>query len=124
MTSGQSTFSSDIVATYSQHLQAAGLTAVAVIPYSAPSDSPDRTARQIAESGADSLLGITAANDFADIVQATRRNGLRLAVSVALSGYDRNLLATSGPALAGVSLPVFFRPSKPAGPRSSATAPR
>ncbi|SQD96810.1 ABC-type branched-chain amino acid transport systems periplasmic component-like protein [Parafrankia sp. Ea1.12] len=116
VTSGQSAFSSDIVATYSQHLQALGLTVVAVLPYSATIDNPDRTARQIAESGADSLLGITAANDFADVVQATRRNGLHLAVSVALSGYDRSLLATSGPAPAGVSLPVFFRPFEAGGP--------
>ncbi|WP_084647189.1 ABC transporter substrate-binding protein [Parafrankia discariae] len=37
VTSGQSAFSSDIVATYSRDLQALGLTAVAVIPYSAAS---------------------------------------------------------------------------------------
>ncbi|EFC83929.1 ABC transporter substrate-binding protein [Parafrankia sp. EUN1f] len=116
VTSGQSTLSSDAVATYSQSLQALGLATVAVIPYSASADSPDRVAREIAASGADALLGVTAPSDFATIVEAARRTGLHLNVSVALSGYDRGLLATSGPALAGVSIPVFFRPFESGGP--------
>ncbi|WP_307873592.1 MULTISPECIES: ABC transporter substrate-binding protein [unclassified Frankia] len=101
---------------YEQGLRAAGVSAVEAFPYVSSTGSPTQLASKITEFGADALLGIIAPNDFAEVVQATRAAGAHLAVSVALTGYDRSLLASDGPALAGVSIPVLFRPFEAGGP--------
>ncbi|WP_407672301.1 ABC transporter substrate-binding protein [Parafrankia discariae] len=38
-----------------------------------------------------------------------------MAASISLTGYDPSLLPTLGPALAGVPIPVYFRPSEAGG---------
>lgn len=93
-----------------------GLTTTDTISYARGTDSPVQVAQRLAASGADALIGFTSAEDFADIAQAARQANLGLAVSVSLSGYDRSLLPTHGRALAGVSIPVYFRPFEAGGP--------
>lgn len=100
---------------YRTALNAAGLTTTDTISYATGADSPAVVAQRLADSGADALLGFTSPQDFADIMQASRRQGLNLAASVSLSGYDRTLLPTLGKDLAGVSIPVYFRPFEAGG---------
>lgn len=113
---GQSAVTSATVTSYSQGLRAAGAREVEIFPYVANSGTLNQVTNKIASFGPDALLGIVAPHDFAQIVQATRTAGLHLAVSVVLTGYDRSILATDGSALAGVSMPVFFRPFEAGGP--------
>ncbi|OHV43847.1 ABC transporter substrate-binding protein [Pseudofrankia sp. BMG5.36] len=115
ITGDQSEVSSGLTGEYAQGLKAAGISTVQAFPYVAGIGDPDQVAGKIADFGADALLGITAPDDFAKIVQATRIAGAHLAVSVVLTGYDRGLLSSIGPALAGVSMPVFFRPFEAGG---------
>jgi ABC-type branched-subunit amino acid transport system substrate-binding protein len=116
ITGDQSEVTSGITGEYLQGLKTAGISTVQAFPYVAGSGSPDQVASKIEDFGADALLGITAPDDFAKIVQATRAAGVSPAVSVVLTGYDRGLLSSIGPALAGVSMPVFFRPFEAGGP--------
>ncbi|MBL7496356.1 ABC transporter substrate-binding protein [Frankia sp. CNm7] len=104
------------VTSYTQGLNAAGINTVARFTFSAAVGDPAQVAQKIAEFGADALLGIEAPDEFGKVVQATRAARMPLTVSVALSGYDRSLLGTLGPSLAGVSIPVFFRPFEAGGP--------
>nr|MDT0666571.1 ABC transporter substrate-binding protein [Micromonospora sp. DSM 115978] len=96
-------------------LNSVGLGTPTMIQYTAGSDSPERVARQVAAFGADALISIVAPNDFADILRAARSADVRLAVTLTYTGYDRRLLAAFGPALAGVSMPVYFRPFEAGG---------
>jgi ABC-type branched-subunit amino acid transport system substrate-binding protein len=100
---------------YEQGLQAAGIGTVKEFSYTAGLDDPAAVALKIKSFGADALLGITAPADFAQVVQATRAAGTHLVASVVLTGYDRGVLAQDGAALAGVSMPVFFRPFEAGG---------
>lgn len=116
VTGDESAVTSDTTAAYARGLEAAGASAVQAFSYVAAGESPNQVAGKILNFGADALLGITTLDDFAKIVQATRTAGVHLAVSVALTGYDHSLLASIGPAVAGVSIPVFVRPFETGGP--------
>ncbi|MDT3439289.1 MULTISPECIES: ABC transporter substrate-binding protein [unclassified Pseudofrankia] len=116
ITAGQSADSAANVTLYEQGLRAAGVSAVEVFPYAVASGSPAQLASKIMAFGADALLGIIAPEGFGQVVQATRAAGAHLAVSVVLAGYDHSVLAADGQALAGVSMPVFFRPFEAGGP--------
>ncbi|WP_308301235.1 ABC transporter substrate-binding protein [Frankia sp. Mgl5] len=72
-------------------------------------------ARQLAETGADALLNLGTPDDFAEILKAAQAENLNFPVRVSLSGYDRALLTTTGPALTGVSFPVYFLPFEAGG---------
>nr|WP_242423531.1 ABC transporter substrate-binding protein [Frankia sp. EI5c] len=100
---------------YREDFEAVGLATAAPISYASSTDSPLQVARQLAAAGVDSLVGLTSAEDFAAVVKAAREAGPDLAVSVTLSGYARSLLPSLGPALAGVSIPVYFRPFEAGG---------
>lgn len=104
------TFGTDTAIRYATALQAVGLGTVVTIPYASNSDNPNRVAQQIADSGADAIIGITSPIEFAEVMQATHAAQMQFAASVSLSGYDRSLLDAVGQALAGVSIPVYFRP--------------
>lgn len=112
---GASAFTLGSIARYQAAFQSIGLATTETISYASSSDSPGRVAQQLADLGADSLIGFTVPQDFAAIMQATRAANLNLATSVSLAGYDRALLPTLGPALAGVSFPVDFRPFEAGG---------
>nr|WP_241832475.1 ABC transporter substrate-binding protein [Pseudofrankia sp. EUN1h] len=115
ITGSDSAASSDATTAYLEGLRAAGVSTFETFPYTGIG-SPDQVARKIMTFGADALLGIVAPHDFGQVVQATRAAGAQLAVSVVLTGYDRSILASDGPALAGVSIPIFFRPFEAGGP--------
>ncbi|CAI7978938.1 Amino acid-binding protein [Frankia sp. Hr75.2] len=115
VTTGASAFTLDIISRYKAAFGSIGLASTETISYASSSDSPARVAQKLADFGADSLIGFTAPQDFAAIVHATRAANLNLATSVSLTGYDRGLLPTLGPALAGVSFPVYFRPFEAGG---------
>ncbi|MBE3200793.1 ABC transporter substrate-binding protein [Frankia sp. CH37] len=101
---------------YTQALQSVGLKVVGAVSYARLADSPAQIAHKIAALGADSIVGLTTAEDLAEILPAIRTTVPRLVVTVALSGYDHARLARLGPALAGVSFPVYFRPFEAGGP--------
>lgn len=113
---GTSAFTLETIASDKMAFQAIGLDTTDVVTYARSTDSPARVVQQLAAAGADSLLGFTTPEDFADIVQAARSANLRLATAVSLTGYDRGLLPALGPALAGVTFPVYFRPFEAGGP--------
>lgn len=96
-------------------LRAVGIAAESV-HFAAATDSPIRTARQLAQNGVNVLVGLSTLDDLAAILQAAPDAGLNLVASVALSGYDQRLLTTMGPRLAGVAFPVYFRPFEAGGP--------
>lgn len=115
ITSGNSSFNATAVPRFEAALRSVGVDTVGTIPYSRGGEAPARIVQQIAERGANALVGFTEPSDFADIVGATQNARISMAASVSLSGYDQELLKTSGPALAGVSFPVYFRPFEAGG---------
>ncbi|WP_026239434.1 ABC transporter substrate-binding protein [Parafrankia discariae] len=115
VTTGASTFTLQIMARYQAAFQAIGLGTTDAISYTSSTDNPVRVVQQISAAGADSMIGFTTSADFAAIAQAARAARLDLSSSVALTGYDHSLLATLGPALSGVSFPVYFRPFEAGG---------
>ncbi|WP_347177119.1 ABC transporter substrate-binding protein [Parafrankia sp. EAN1pec] len=105
----------ETVAKYIAEMRAAGVNVVGSISYASAAESPSRVVQRIASLGADSIVGFTTAEEFAEIIQAARSAELRIVASVAQAVYDRALLPTFGPALAGVSAPVYFRPFEAGG---------
>ncbi len=99
-----------------QSAQAAGIPVVGEIAYTANADSPASVARRIADSGADTLLTVINAPDLPAVLTAVRAAGVNLRVILSVSGYDTQLLHDSGGALAGVTIPVFYRPFEAGGP--------
>ncbi|WP_026239524.1 ABC transporter substrate-binding protein [Parafrankia discariae] len=116
VSTGGATFTVDLAARYRSAFESIGLQVAPLIPFAASADSPARVAQQIADSGANALMGFTTVDDLAAIVQATRQANLALTSTVSTSGYDRGVLASAGPALSGVSFPVYFRPFEAGGP--------
>ncbi|ABW12624.1 putative Leu/Ile/Val-binding lipoprotein transmembrane [Parafrankia sp. EAN1pec] len=115
VTTGNAAYTMTYAGQYAAGIESAGLATVATIPYSSGGDSQIRIAQQIAASGADALIGLTTPDDFARVMDGVRTARLNLKASVSLAGYDRANLATLGPALAGVSFPVYFRPFEAGG---------
>ncbi|MCM3922585.1 ABC transporter substrate-binding protein [Frankia sp. AiPs1] len=99
-----------------QSSQAAGIPVVGEIAYTAGADSPAAVARRIAESGADTLLTVINAPDLPAVLTAVRAAGVNLRAILSVSGYDTQLLHDSAGALAGVTIPVFYRPFEAGGP--------
>ncbi|MBL7493340.1 ABC transporter substrate-binding protein [Frankia sp. AgB1.9] len=116
VTGDASEVTSENTLAYERGLQAAGISAVEAVSFTPALGTPAHAVSKIMSFGADALLGITAPDDFAQVVQATRAAGAHLAVSVVLTGYDRSLLASEGRTLAGVSMPSYFRPFEAGGP--------
>ncbi|WP_018501738.1 ABC transporter substrate-binding protein [Parafrankia discariae] len=113
--SGSSSFTAESAARYTTAMQSVGLTIAGMVSYSKSTDNPAHVARQLADTGADALLNLGTPDDFAEIIKAARAENLNFPVRVSLSGYDRALLPTAGPALSGVSFPVYFRPFEAGG---------
>ncbi|SQE00356.1 MULTISPECIES: ABC transporter substrate-binding protein [unclassified Parafrankia] len=116
VSTGGSAFTEEVAGRYRSAFEAVGLQVAPLIPFAASVDSPARVAQQIAGSGANALMGFTTVDDLAAIVQATRQANLALTSTVSTSGYDRGVLASTGPALRGVSFPVYFHPFEAGGP--------
>ncbi|CUU59290.1 ABC-type branched-chain amino acid transport system, substrate-binding protein [Parafrankia irregularis] len=100
---------------YKDALTSIGLAATEPISFVRSVDSPAQLAQRLANAGVDSLLGLTAPQDLADIVQAARAVALPLTSTVSLTGYDHGLLPGLGAKLAGVSFPVYTMPFEAGG---------
>ncbi|ABW12578.1 putative Leu/Ile/Val-binding lipoprotein transmembrane [Parafrankia sp. EAN1pec] len=115
VTTGSSASAVRYTERYASAMRAMGLTVVGTASYSS-GDSPVRVAQQLADSGANVLVGLTTPNDIASIMHAARTINASFAATVSLAGYDRGVLSTLGTDLAGVSFPVYFRPFEAGGP--------
>lgn len=115
VTTGTVALTTETITQYKKAFHALGLTATDPIPYTNSSDSPQQIVRQLAAIDADALIGFTAPEDLASIMQAARAANLHLDVTLSLTGYDKDLLPMFGQALAGVSIPVYFLPFEAGG---------
>lgn len=106
---------SETVANSIAEIRSAGIDVVGSISYASAAENPAQVAHRIANLGADSIVGYTTAEEFADIVQAVRSANMHIVASVAPAVYDRAILSQLGPALAGVSAPVYFQPFEAGG---------
>lgn len=113
---GASAFALEVIPRYTEAFGRVGLTSTDTISYARGSDSPARIVQKLATAGADSIVAFMTPQDLADIMPAVRAADLSLTSTLSLGGYDRGLLPTLGPALAGVSVPVFFLPFEAGGP--------
>ncbi len=98
-----------------QSLRAADVRVVASQAYTEGADDPATIARQIVDSGADTVVAMVAPTSLAAVLHAVRAAGANPPVVLSFSGYDRDLLRTAGPDLAGVLLPVGYRPLEAGG---------
>nr|WP_026240024.1 ABC transporter substrate-binding protein [Parafrankia discariae] len=112
---GSSASTLDIIKTYKSAFESVGLTVADTISYAHSADSPARVAQELAATGVNALVAFTTTEDLAEIMGAVRAAKLNLATTVSFTGYDRGVLPTLGPALAGVSVPVYFRPFEAGG---------
>ncbi|SQD99758.1 putative Leu/Ile/Val-binding lipoprotein transmembrane [Parafrankia sp. Ea1.12] len=112
---GSSASTLDVIKMYKSAFESVGLTVTDTISYAHSVDSPAHVAQQLAASGVNALVGFTTTEDLAEIMGAVRTANLNLATTVSFTGYDQGLLPTLGPALAGVSIPAYFRPFEAGG---------
>ncbi len=99
-----------------ESLQSVGIPTVAQVPYTPGADSPTAAAQKIIDSGADTLLAVVDAGvALPPVLTALRAAGKNMKVILSVSGYDNQLLRQAGPAMAGVVVPVFYRPFEAGG---------
>ncbi|MCK9875899.1 ABC transporter substrate-binding protein [Frankia sp. Ag45/Mut15] len=101
---------SNSAASYARSLTAAGVRVLDTITYTGGIDDPAAVGRRIAASGADTVVGVLAPRDLVTLVDAVRGGGYPLKVVLSAAGYDHQLLRTVGSRMAGISIPVFYRP--------------
>ncbi|MCM3883263.1 ABC transporter substrate-binding protein [Frankia sp. R82] len=101
---------SNSAASYGRSLAAAGVQVLGAITYTDGVDDPAVVGRRIAQTGADTVIGVLAPRDLVTVVDAVRGGGYPLKAVLSASGYDHQLLRTVGPRMAGISIPVFYRP--------------
>ncbi|THJ75462.1 branched-chain amino acid ABC transporter substrate-binding protein [Candidatus Frankia alpina] len=98
-----------------QSLQALGVDVVGSFAYTSGADSVTDVARQIVSSGADTVVTMITPADLPPVLRAIRELGGSPKVVLSLNGYDHSLLRRHGPDLAGVLVPVFYRPFEAGG---------
>jgi len=96
-------------------MSAAGVATVGSVEFNLVAGDPEQAAREVVDKGADTIIGLTEPVQFARIVSATRRLNRDVKVALSFSGYDPDLLRTVGPSMAGISMPVFYRPFEAGG---------
>ncbi|KQC36473.1 ABC transporter substrate-binding protein [Frankia sp. ACN1ag] len=101
---------SELTSKYDQSIRAAGLDLAGILSYSSQADNPAETARRIAESGADTVIFLIQPPDYLQVLSALRGAGRLPGLVMAVTGYDRQLLETAGAQMAGLVIPVFYRP--------------
>ncbi|MCL9762611.1 ABC transporter substrate-binding protein [Frankia sp. AiPa1] len=99
-----------------QSLQAAGVRVVGNSPYLAGADSVTELARRIVDSGADAVVTMLAAPAMPALLAAIEAAGGEPDVVLAIGAYDRGLLRPGDPSLAGMLVPVSYRPFEVGGP--------
>ncbi|WP_261566053.1 ABC transporter substrate-binding protein [Frankia gtarii] len=93
-----------------ESLQSQGISVVRTVNYGIEESRPDLVAAQIRDSGADALVGAVSAQTFIDVYGAAKQAGVNFKVALGAAGYNRQLLAKNGPAMAGMSLFVNYTP--------------
>lgn len=95
---------------YARSLTAAGVQVLGTLTYTSGADDPALTARRIANIHADTIVAIIEPRDLVAVLDALRGGGYQPKVVLSANGYDHELLATYGPQMAGIAVPVFYRP--------------
>ncbi|WP_041939361.1 MULTISPECIES: ABC transporter substrate-binding protein [Frankia] len=98
-----------------QSLQALGVQVAGSHAYTPGADSVSDVARQIVDSGADTIVTMLTPTALPPVLRAVRDVGGSPKVVLSMSGYDHSLLRRHGPDLAGVYVPVFYRPFEAGG---------
>ncbi len=98
-----------------QSLQALGVEVVGSFAYTPGADGVSDVAREIVASGADTVVTMITPTDLPPVLHAIRELGGSPKVVLSLNGYDHSLLRRHGPDLAGVLVPVFYRPFEAGG---------
>ncbi|SNQ46258.1 ABC-type branched-chain amino acid transport system, periplasmic component [Frankia canadensis] len=101
---------------YARSLVAAGVQVLGTVTYTSGVDDPALVARRIAATRADTVVGVIEPHDLVDVVDALRGGGYNPKVVLSANGYDHDLLQTYGPRMAGIAVPVFYRPFELGGP--------
>ncbi len=110
LVSAASPFTMQTIERYKSAFASVQLPSADVIPFAQATDSPTQVAQRLSAIGADALVGFSTPQDLAEVLQAARASNVNLAATISLTGYDRSVLHTLGPALAGVSFSVNFKP--------------
>ncbi|THJ74304.1 ABC transporter substrate-binding protein [Candidatus Frankia alpina] len=111
---------SDVGTKIVQSMTAAGLSDGGTVGYTPGADSPTAVAQRIAASGADTLLAITDTDTLVQVLAQLRSSGHAPKVVMAVNGYDAALLKRYGAGMAGVTVPLFYRPFESGGPAITA----
>ncbi|MCK9893677.1 ABC transporter substrate-binding protein [Frankia sp. AgB32] len=101
---------------YARSLTAAGVTTAATFTFASGADDPTELARRIAATHADTVIGVLDPRDLIAIVSALRDGNHQPKVVLSATGYNHTLLATYGTRMAGISIPVYYRPFELGGP--------
>ncbi len=101
---------------YARSLAAAGVTTAATFTFAAGADDPAELARRIAAAHADTVIGVLDPHDLIAVVSALRGGDYQPRVVLSATGYNHTLLATYGARMAGISIPVYYRPFELGGP--------
>jgi branched-chain amino acid transport system substrate-binding protein len=111
-----STSDTDAVGQIAASIRSVGLTATEVRVNA--TDDPQTVAQRVAAVGADAITGLLDPSALGSVVRDLGSTHQPRAV-LAFSGYDQQLLHTAGPAMAGIYVPVFFRPFEASSPAMS-----
>ncbi|SNQ47964.1 ABC-type branched-chain amino acid transport system, periplasmic component [Frankia canadensis] len=116
LTTALSAISGDASTSFAASFRAAGVQIVDRSAFTAGVDDPSVIAQRVARSGADTLLLVINGNSVPTMMKAIRAGAPNLRVVLSLSGYDKQVLAQAGGAMAGVEIPLYFRPFEAGGP--------
>ncbi|MCM3924868.1 ABC transporter substrate-binding protein [Frankia sp. AiPs1] len=111
---------SDVGTKLVQSMTAAGLSDGGTVSYTPGADNPTAVAQRVVASGADTLLAITDTDALVQVLAQLRAAGHAPKVVMAVNGYDAGLLKQYGAGMAGVTVPLFYRPFESGGPAIAA----
>ncbi|CAJ62443.1 MULTISPECIES: ABC transporter substrate-binding protein [Frankia] len=111
---------SDVGTKLVQSMTAAGVSDGGTVSYTPGADNPTTIAQRVVDSGADTLLAITDTDALVQVLAQLRASGHAPKVVMAVNGYDAGLLKRYGAAMAGVTVPLFYRPFESSGPAIAA----
>jgi ABC-type branched-subunit amino acid transport system substrate-binding protein len=96
-----------------------GITVAGTVNFTPGADSPAAVAQQIIADKADTIVSVIQPTDYIQVANALRTAGHTPTVALAVSGYDTGLLRAYGPGMAGITIPIFYRPFESGGPAIS-----
>lgn len=107
---GSPAFTVQTIERYKTAFAAIGVGTTETISYASGVDSPTQAVERMVNSGANAIVAFTTPKDLVEILQTASAANLRFSSTVSVTGYDRSVLKTYGPQLAGVSFTVNFHP--------------